>query len=263
MAGRSLLRGGPRGALPVCLWSDGQRHRHGGAGHRDGQGRHARLLRRGGAGPRACRAGDRRDPAGDPCGGGLVGMQPDPLAQRARSRECGRGSLPPARRPPRQRLGLHGADAGDRALRRFGTDARRLRPRHPSQPGRGQDLPARGRAAIHLTSTLQDSRRPRLGRATEPGGSRAGRARAARRRPHGRVGLGRPHGQSPARGALPHHLRAAGRGRAGNRLSRPRPRRGRRRHRDTLGRRRGVLPRRRVRAHRVHQPGHARIGAVR
>ena len=135
--------------FPVRRRRDGQRHRH------DAHGRSrwpapacsassapAGLVPAGSRRPStSCRRALGRD-------GRRLGLQPDPLARTSRrSRTRVADLLPAPRRAPRLGLGLHGPDAGGRALRATGLPRRRRDGRHRrAEPRLRQGLAARGGA---------------------------------------------------------------------------------------------------------------------
>ena len=228
-------------------------------GDRDGAGRHARLLRRGGARLRAGRAAvdelDARSSAtASPWGVNLI-HSPDEPRSRTASPTCSlaRGvqrisaSAFMASRPPSCAARPRGCavDAQGRIVRRHHLFAKISRPEVAAQ---FMSPAPRGHAA----------RAGRSGQA-HAGGGRAGRARAGRRGHHRRGRLRRAHRQPAAgRAAADRSSRCATSsprshgyqrpirvGAAGG-LGTPAARRG------------GVRARRRLRAHRLGQPGRRR-----
>ena len=232
VAGGSVLRRGPRAALPLRGRRHGQRDRHRRAGGRDGRGGLPGLLRRGGPGLRPGRGGPGRDRPAPPRSQPALGQQPHPLAPGARP---GARRRRPVRRPGRQEglgVGLHEADAGHRALRRRRPAAEPRRVHPPRAHGLRQDLAARdghplpraGPQAHPRPAGRRGVHHPRRG---PPGGGAAGG-----RGLHRRVRLRRPHRQPPPRLALPGHRHPARphRGRARLRPPHPPRRGGRHRH---------------------------------
>jgi len=106
------------------------------------------VLRSSGPFARRGRGRARRDRA---CARGArcpVGRQPHPLADRAGPRSKGHRSLPAPRRHARGSVGIHGADAEHRAVRRQRASTSRTAGSRAAGRAR-QGLAARGCAAVH------------------------------------------------------------------------------------------------------------------
>ena len=113
---RSRAPLGPRHPVPLRDRFDGQRHRHGRGRHGRGSLRVSRLLRCSRPGTTRRRAGGRRV-VGATRPERSLGMQPDPLPERAGHRGRRRGHLHPSWCALRRGVGVHEPHARHRPLR--------------------------------------------------------------------------------------------------------------------------------------------------